>query len=367
MLINENRKKRVFFLFFCLVGILPTSSLWEWAPNRRMSTAFSYLWGLAIRTQVMGNNKKWWRITKNVLKFAVTAFALYWVFSKVDARDVKEAFLTSNPLYLFLAFLAYATSIAIGSSRLNEYFRGVGLRLSERYNFKLYLLGLFYNIFLPGGVGGDGYKIYFLRKKFDVRGRKLLSAVFFDRLSGLWAMALITALLAVFIPQLNIPRELPIIVVALGTVAYYVVMRRYFRDFIARFFAAHIKALGVQAMQVVCAILLLYALGYEGKFAPYLFMFLISSLVAVVPFTVGGLGAREMVNVYGAQLFNMDTHLAVIFSLLFYVTSALMASLGAYFIFRPRSLGEERLPSADEVEQDMADAGGEAQTNNQQD
>ncbi len=307
-------------------------------------------------------NKKWWRIVKNILKVAVTAFALYWVFSKVELRDVKEAFFTSNPLYLFLAFLAYATSIAIGSSRLNEYFRGVGLFLGERYNFKLYLLGLFYNIFLPGGVGGDGYKIYFLRKKFNVRGRKLLSAVFFDRLSGLWALSLITAALAIFIPQLNIPRELPIAVVAAGTVAYYFVMRKYFRMFISRFFIAHAKALGVQSMQVVCAMLLLYAMGFDGKFSPYLFMFLISSLVAVVPFTIGGLGAREMVYVYGAQLFNLDTHLAVIISLLFYVTSALLASFGAYFIFRPQSLGEERLPSANEVEEVIADEGSELQT-----
>lgn len=313
----------------------------------------------------MGNNKRWWRFTKNFLKFAVTAFALYWVFSKVDVKDVQEAFFTSNPLYLFLAFLAYAVSIAIGSSRLNEYFRSIGLSLSESYNFKLYLLGLFYNIFLPGGVGGDGYKIYFLRKRFDARGRKLLAAVFFDRLSGLWALSLIIALLAVFIPQLSIPRELPIIIVTLGTIAYYFVMRQYFRDFIGRFFMAHIKALGVQSMQVVCAILLLYALGYEGKFAPYLFMFLISSLVAVVPFTVGGLGAREMVNVYGAQLFNMDTHLAVIFSLLFYVTSALMAAFGAYFIFWPRSLGEERLPTADEVQNEMAEADNEVKLDNE--
>lgn len=310
----------------------------------------------------MGNSNKWWRIVKNVLKVGVTGFALYWVFSKVDFRDVKEAFLNSNPLFLLLALLAYAVSVIIGSSRLNEYFRSVGLSLSEKYNFKLYLLGLFYNLFLPGGVGGDGYKIYFLRKKFDVRGRKLLAAVFFDRLSGFWALSLIISLLVIFMPQLNIPRELPIIVVALGTVSYYFVMRRYFRDFSRRFFIAHFKALGVQSMQVVCAILLLYAMGFDGKFSPYLFMFLLSSLVAVVPFTVGGLGAREMVYVYGAQLFGLDAHLAVIISLLFYVTSALLASTGAYFIFRPQGLGEERLPTASEVEEDL-EAGNELNTN----
>lgn len=283
----------------------------------------------------------------------MTGFALYWVFSKVDVQDVKTAFLESNPFFLLLAFLTYAISVLIGSSRLNEYFRSVGLLLSEKYNFKLYLLGLFYNLFLPGGVGGDGYKIYFLRKKSDVRGRKLLAAVFFDRLSGFWALSLIIALLVIFIPQLNIPRELPILVVALGTVSYYFVMRRYFKEFSRRFVIAHVKALGVQSMQVVCAICLLYAMGFDGKFSPYLFMFLLSSLVAIVPFTVGGLGAREMVYVYGAQWFGLDTHLAVIISLLFYVTSALLAATGAYFIFRPQGLGEERLPTASEVEEDL--------------
>src|SRR5690554_5071113 len=152
---------------------------------------------------------KFWHITKTVLKISVTAVALYWVFSKVDPRDLRQALAGSNPLFLVLAFIAYCCSILIASSRLNGFFNGMGLQLSERYNFKLYLLGLFYNLFLPGGVGGDGYKIYFLRRKFKVKGRRLLTAVFFDRLSGLWALALITSVLIIFIPQLQIPREVP--------------------------------------------------------------------------------------------------------------------------------------------------------------
>src|SRR5690606_38156200 len=123
---------------------------------------------------------------------------------------ISQTIASSNPVFLFLAFVAYGCSVVIASSRLNGFFKGVGLVLSERYNFKLYLLGLFYNLFLPGGVGGDGYKIYFLRRKFDVKGRRLLSAVFFDRLSGLWALCLITAALVIFIPRLQIPNQVPI-------------------------------------------------------------------------------------------------------------------------------------------------------------
>jgi len=321
----------------------------------------------------MAQNKTW-RITKTVLKTCITAAALYWVFSKVESdyreqalenikagsdefplsfwQFIKQAITGSSPVFLLLAFMAYSSSIVIASSRLNGFFKGVGLQLSERYNLKLYLLGLFYNLFLPGGVGGDGYKIYFLRRKFKIKGRRLLSAVFFDRLSGLWALCLITSALVIFIPRLQIPNEIPIVVVVLGSLIYYAVIRRYFSDYSNRFFRTHLKALGAQSMQVICAIFLLYALGFEGKFAPYLFMFLLSSLVAVVPFTVGGLGAREMVFVFGAEYFQMDKHLALLISLLFYLTSASLAAFGSYFIFRPRGLGEDRLPSVEEVEKD---------------
>jgi len=321
--------------------------------------------------------KKIWRITKTVFKVCITAAALYWVFHRVEAdyteealesikagsdefplsfwQFIKQTIIAANPIFLVLAFIAYCCSILIASSRLNGFFKGVGLELSDQYNFKLYLLGLFYNLFLPGGVGGDGYKIYFLRRKFKVKGRKLLSAVFFDRLSGLWALCLITSVLVIFIPRLQIPNEIPIIVVVAGSVAYYAVIRRYFSDYSKRFVPTHLKALGVQSMQVICAIFLLYALGFEGKFSPYLFMFLLSSLVAVVPFTVGGLGAREMVFVFGAEYFQLDKHLALLISLLFYLTSASLAIFGSYFIFRPQGLGEDKLPAPAEAELDDMD------------
>jgi uncharacterized membrane protein YbhN (UPF0104 family) len=202
---------------------------------------------------------------------------------------------------------------------------------------------MFYNLFLPGGIGGDGYKIFLLRKKFEIKGRRLLQAIFFDRLSGLWALGLINATLVIFIPYLGVPNWVPVLVVAIGTIAYYVIMRKFFSDYSEYFVLSHIKALMVQSMQVISVILILYALNFEGKFSPYLFMFLVSSLVAIFPFTVGGLGARELVFVYGAQYFEMDQHLAVIISLLFYCISALLSFSGIYFVFNPQKIGVNKI------------------------
>lgn len=294
-----------------------------------------------------------WKITKLLLKLAFTGVSLYLVFSKVSFKDLKEGFVDSDPILFFVAFCVFAGSQFLASTRLNNFFQGIGLRLTNVYNFKLYLLGMFYNLFLPGGIGGDGYKIYFLRKKSGIKGRKLLTAVFFDRLSGVWALVLIIAFLIMLIPQIAIPNGLPIAVFTVGTGLYFWVLKRFFKEYSTFFFKTHLKAVLVQSLQLVAVIFVLYALQFNGKFSPYLLMFLASSLVAVFPFTVGGLGAREVVFLYGAEYFMLDAHLAVLISLLFYVISALLSLGGTYFIFDPRSLNELELPNAqdDDVEE----------------
>ncbi|HUH19321.1 lysylphosphatidylglycerol synthase transmembrane domain-containing protein [Albibacterium sp.] len=299
--------------------------------------------------------QKLWGLTKLILKIGITLVSLYLVFSKVSIKDLKEAITESDPIFFILAFIVFFISQVITSTRLNGIFKGVGLHISEKYNFKLYLLGMFYNLFLPGGIGGDGYKIFFLRRKFHIKGRRLLMAIFFDRLSGLWALCLITAALIIFIPQLQIPSWMPIALVLSGTLIYFVVLKKFFADYSQSLYLTHFKALCVQSLQLISAICLLYALHFDGKFSPYLFMFLVSSLVAIFPFTVGGLGAREVVFLYGADIFNLDPHLAVLISLLYYFIAALMSTLGTYFIFNPQALGEKELPQESDIEEKEED------------
>lgn len=299
--------------------------------------------------------QKLWGLTKLILKIGITLVSLYLVFSKVSIKDLKEAITESDPIFFVLAFIVFFISQVITSTRLNGIFKGVGLHISEKYNFKLYLLGMFYNLFLPGGIGGDGYKIFFLRRKFHIKGRRLLMAIFFDRLSGLWALCLITAALIIFIPQLQIPSWMPIALVLSGTLIYFVVLKKFFADYSQSLYLTHFKALCVQSLQLISAICLLYALHFDGKFSPYLFMFLVSSLVAIFPFTVGGLGAREVVFLYGADIFNLDPHLAVLISLLYYFIAALMSTLGTYFIFNPQALGEKELPQESDIEEKEED------------
>lgn len=297
--------------------------------------------------------RKSWTYIKNIFKVLITATAIYWLSQKISIAELKNAWEKCNLWYILLALLSYALSQLIAASRLNSFLKVIGLHISERYNLRLYQVGLLYNFFLPGGIGGDGYKIYFLKKHYAIRGRKVLSAVFFDRLSGLWALSIITGCLIIFMPRLAIPNALTISILIVATATYIYFLRLFFSAFLSRFMITHLKALAVQSFQTLSAIAILYALGFDGKFSPYLLIFLVSSLVAIVPSILGGAGLRESLMAFGAEYFQLDPHLAVLISLIFYIISLLVASSGLYYILRPQRLGTERLPSAEEVEQEL--------------
>jgi uncharacterized membrane protein YbhN (UPF0104 family) len=90
----------------------------------------------------------------------------------------------------------------------------------------------------------------------------------------------------------------------------------------------------VQAGQVACAFCLMRSVHIHGHEMDYLSLFMLSSVVAVLPFTIGGMGARELVFVYCAQWLFIDKEAAVVFSMLFFIVSALSSLPGLIFIPR---------------------------------
>lgn len=115
----------------------------------------------------------------------------------------------------------------------------------------------------------------------------------------------------------------------------------------------HSKALFVQGFQILSVICILFALHFDGKFSPYLLIFLVSSVAAIIPSIGGGIGVRELVVLFSAQYIQLDEKLAVSVSLIFYLLSLLVASSGLYYLFRPQRLGTDKIPSIKQVENDL--------------
>lgn len=277
----------------------------------------------------------------SLLKLVLSAAALIFVFSKIEPAEVFSIFGKSDILLMSLALVLFIISKWISAIRLNVFFSSAGLILSNRYNLKLYLLGMFYNLFLPGGIGGDGYKIWVLNRDHKVNARKLFFAVLLDRLTGMMALFCLAVLLSLFIHgnfEDSFKRYVWILFPC--TIAgFYLVIRWFFPDFRKFFSKTSLQAFAVQGFQVLCAYSIFLAIGGRGREAEYLFLFLISSIVATLPFTIGGVGSREISFLYGAKFLGLDINLSIALSLAFYIITVFTSFFG--IIYSIKGLGRD--------------------------
>jgi uncharacterized membrane protein YbhN (UPF0104 family) len=295
----------------------------------------------------VGSRFKRW--LKTFLKIAVTAVALYFVIRKINVSDVLRLYSQSNLFYIFIALLLFALSKLVSAWRLNIYFRALDLELSEKTNTQLYMLGMFYNLFLPGGIGGDGYKVYLLQKQYQTGTKKILGAVLSDRISGMVALAVLALIGASCLQFQGSPEftvynlqftiyNLIFLLIPLVFLCYYFFIKYIYPYFLKINLITFGYGFIVQLLQVACAWFLLLALGENEHHLAYLVIFLVSSAVAVLPISIGGVGVRELTFLYGSQLLNVDMNVAVGISFLFYLITAVVSLAGLYFVFRPVKL-----------------------------
>tara|TARA_R110002012_G_scaffold286864_1_gene478646 strand:- start:36381 stop:37262 length:882 start_codon:yes stop_codon:yes gene_type:complete len=269
------------------------------------------------------------------LKLVLTGFALFLVFRKIDTDQLWQITKTIHWLWLLPAVLTFVLSKLFTAFRLNLYFKNIGLFISEKLNIKLYLIGMFYNLFLPGGIGGDGYKIYLLNKQYKTPVKSLVQASLLDRLGGL--VAIIFLLLVLILPvdltlpfDSQIPWEILVGIAALLVFpAFWVMQKLMFKAFLPSFLKANGWSMAGQLAQLVCAWFILKSLGVTENFLAYQLVFLLSSIVAVLPLTIGGVGARELVFVYAHTYAGIDEAIAVAFSLIFFLITAMVSLTGS--------------------------------------
>lgn len=273
------------------------------------------------------------KLLKLLLKLAVTGVCIWYVSGKIDFTKAGSALRHANWFFLFIALIAFVVSKFLAAIRLNIYFRNIEIHLPEWQNIKLYWLGMFYNLFLPGSIGGDAYKVIMLTKKYAVPYKKTTAAVLLDRFSGLLGLGLILAIYSAIVLHNNLYIAVVVCGAMMAIIILYLVIKLYLKDFIPSFFPTLFWGILVQASQVLCAYLIMLALGMSLHQTDYIFIFLVSSVVAVLPLTIGGLGAREVVFLEGAKYFGLLQETSVVISLLFYLITLLTSACGLFYVF----------------------------------
>ena len=274
------------------------------------------------------------RVLKLLLKVAVTVLCFWYISKKIDFYAAKKAFFQANWSWLLLAVLLLTLSKLFSAFRLNIYFRNIHLYLREWKNIKLYWLGMFYNLFLPGSISGDAYKVVLLKRKYDAPYKKTSAAVLLDRFSGLVALGLIMSVYGIVVLENTLYVAILMCGAVAAVIVLYLVIRFYFKDFIPGFWATFFWGIIVQVTQVACVYCILLSLRLPTNQPQWVFIFLLAAVVAVFPISLGGgLGTRELVFVEGAKYFHLDVQIALVISLLFYLSTVIASSWGVFFVF----------------------------------
>ena len=274
------------------------------------------------------------RILKLLLKIGITILCFWYISRKIDFAKAFNAFLQANWIFLVVALLFFILSKVLSAFRLNIYFRNIKLQLSEWTNIKLYWLGMFYNLFLPGAISGDAYKVILLNRRYKSSYKKTSAAVLLDRFSGVLALGVILCAYGVAVLHNYKYDVLLIFAAVLAFAGFYFVIRFLFKDFLQSFFPTFVWALGVQLSQVICVYFIMLSLHIPLVQHEWIFIFLLAAVISILPLSLGGgLGTREFVFVEGARFFKLDPQTGLIISLLFYLVTVIGSLWGLYYNF----------------------------------
>ncbi|HXA09944.1 MAG TPA: lysylphosphatidylglycerol synthase transmembrane domain-containing protein, partial [Chthoniobacterales bacterium] len=136
------------------------------------------------------------KILLSLLQVAVTIAVLIWVFHDPHKRaQMAVALRMADYRWVVAALAAYFLVEFAAAVRWWILLRVQRIHLSMPRVSGLFLIGMFYNQFLPGGTGGDIMKSYLLLKETPGKATGALLAVVFDRMVGLVALISITGAL----------------------------------------------------------------------------------------------------------------------------------------------------------------------------
>lgn len=283
---------------------------------------------------------------KWILKIGFTAGLLCWVGSGIDRERFAAALEGVDQFLLAAAIIPYLFSRITAASRLTMMLNAQRVPLSQLAGLHVHWTSMFYGMFLPGGLGGDAHKLLRLRQYFPGQTTMLLTkTLLWDRIIGFAVLALLAGLLVTMrlydqflmwgIAGLSI----------VSAVALLFAATRFLHTVVPVLGRLLVLSALTQVSQIVCMAILLQAVGAKGHLADYVLMFLLSSIAAMFPLSIGGIGARELVFMKGALLLGTSEHIAVTASVLFDIIVTLTAITGAFWVVKKPAAATSEEPA----------------------
>ena len=308
-------------------------------------------------------------------KAVVSVGLIYWLLERICVQNLVGQFVAGLWRWVLLSVTSFAVSNLLGSWQWNLLLRAKQINLSFWQVSSYYHVGLFFNNFLVGNIGGDAFRVYDIRRSSgDVTGA--ISAVFFDRFAGFFALSTLALMVAMvglqqlfhnstfylvvfiltgwifgllFLFMEGFARKFSFIIKLLTPSTLHVKMRELYysihqfsqqKALLVKIFAI---AFMVQGLRILTHYFAAYSVGVQAN-AAYFFIFIpIVALVASLPISLGGIGVREQSAVTLFAKVGIASAEVVAFELLAYIVG-ILASVpgGVIFAFRRETPAKEK-------------------------
>lgn len=285
-----------------------------------------------------------------LFKLTVSAGILWYLLTRVNTSNLLQTLKRVNPLLFILAFLLYLSTFIFSTKRWSLF-----LPSSPPFRrlLSLYFIGAFFSTFLPGIVGGDAVKGYYLYKS-NGRGGAVLASIFMDRYLGFSALML-TGLFAYlvgmpYIKDTIIIWLMPLLISLFIAGSIFVWFLPWGRrlSILSSFYNEMLThrnnrkkllvGLGYSFVVQITGIIIIYiiSIGLSMKVNPlYFFIFLpIIFTVSMLPVSISGLGVREGGFVLLFALIRVPAHEALGLSLLWFLIFILSGIIGLFEYLR---------------------------------
>ncbi len=308
---------------------------------------------------------------KIIFSVALLAFLLHMAGIENTFVRLRQA----NPLYLPVCAGFYFAAQAVSAYRWQFLSAALDFHLRFWEMYEYYLIGMFFNMFLPGAIGGDAVRMYYLARRCGRRKREALLTLLAERGVGLVALLLLTSVVCLTPSILAINLAVPLHVPGLPVMAVdvrllllglslfmllgYGVLHWLPLERLAQRFSplalveqggvywrhpllllrSVVMSLGVHALMVGIHWLITLALGVHVPVLYLIVVYGVVSLASVLPISANGFGVREGIYWLFLTRIGLSGETALAFALYWDAISILTSLPGGLFLLKaPRKV-----------------------------
>ena len=296
------------------------------------------------------------RLGKFALKLAVSVGLLAYLLRLVDLPSLLAAFARVDPPWLAAAFALYLAGQALSAIKWGMLAEAAGLGAPLARFISHYFVGMYFNVFGLGTLGGDVVRALLLAKGSG-RRTLALNTVLADRVSGLLVLLAIALVSLLLFRTYELPAPIYWTTIALSAsllggwrlaprvLPLLLSEENWFRRLVEKDLApywsdwtllARVSVLSAvfHLSQIGVLVLLAKSLGI-GIPATYYFIFgPLVNVFSALPISINGLGVREGTTVFFLTHVGVPAELAVAFSLSWFGLVLASAGVGALVYLR---------------------------------